>query len=449
MLTPISLRVERVHRVLGVDEGAGPAELLRLGEHVVDERRLAGGLRPEDLDDAPARDAADAQREVERERAGRDRGDANLGALVAHAHDGALAELALDLRQRALEGRRAGLRGLLVFCRAHRQTLLSRSFGEVTVRDDADGTRGGAASAAHASGESTRAPRSARRPGSSVERNSVAATGAKRSAGVGGSSRARWLPARMRATVTCGRKRSRRRSQPSAAASVADERRRAARAARPPGRRPRPRARAGAAAAATRARPTRRLVDRGERAPRTPPSARGDRAHRRRRLLAEEAEREVQRRPDRAARLLAAADGAARPARERVADRRSGSSAATNSRIAARLGRARAVARAEQQAPQQVHRRGRRALADVGAVAALVGCGARSARPSAGGERDPDEADRLLGRAAVGAGDAGDADPDVGADALARAVGERDRDLLGDGAVRARSAPPARPRARS
>ncbi len=67
------LGVERVHRVLGVDERADAAELLGLGEHVVDQRRLARGLRAEDLDDAPARDAADAEREVERQRARRDR----------------------------------------------------------------------------------------------------------------------------------------------------------------------------------------------------------------------------------------------------------------------------------------------------------------------------------------------------------------------------------------
>ena len=41
MSTPISLRVQRVHRVLGVDERADAAELLRLGDDVVDERRLA------------------------------------------------------------------------------------------------------------------------------------------------------------------------------------------------------------------------------------------------------------------------------------------------------------------------------------------------------------------------------------------------------------------------
>ena len=72
------LRVGRVHRVLGVDERADAAAALRLGDHVVDERRLARGLRAEDLDDAAARQPADPEREVERERAGRDRADRDL-----------------------------------------------------------------------------------------------------------------------------------------------------------------------------------------------------------------------------------------------------------------------------------------------------------------------------------------------------------------------------------
>ena len=52
----------------------------------------------------PRGHAADAERDVQRQRAGGDRVDLHLGALVAHAHDGALAELALDLRERALQG---------------------------------------------------------------------------------------------------------------------------------------------------------------------------------------------------------------------------------------------------------------------------------------------------------------------------------------------------------
>ena len=93
--------------MLGVDERAHAAELLGLGEDVVDERRLTRGLRAEDLDDAAARDATDAERDVERQRSGRDRVDGDPRSGVAHPHDGALAELALDLGERALQCRLA------------------------------------------------------------------------------------------------------------------------------------------------------------------------------------------------------------------------------------------------------------------------------------------------------------------------------------------------------
>ena len=102
MLTPMRLRVRRVHRVLRVDEGADAAAALCLGDHVVDERRLTGRLRAEDLDDPATRKPADAEREVERERAGRDGADRDLG-LVVHLHHGALAELPLDLTERRVE----------------------------------------------------------------------------------------------------------------------------------------------------------------------------------------------------------------------------------------------------------------------------------------------------------------------------------------------------------
>src|SRR3954452_11870079 len=99
---PDPLGVRGVHRVLGVDEGADPAAALGLGDHVVDKRGLARRLRAEDLDDAAARQPADPEREVERQRAGRDRPDRDLGAVV-HAHHRALAELALDLAERGVE----------------------------------------------------------------------------------------------------------------------------------------------------------------------------------------------------------------------------------------------------------------------------------------------------------------------------------------------------------
>jgi hypothetical protein len=109
------LGVQRVHGVLRVDERADAAELLGLGDDVVDQRRLPGGLRAEDLDDAAAWTAADPERDVQRQGSGGDGLDLHLGALVAHAHDGALAELALDLRERALEGSvaRLGVLGVL------------------------------------------------------------------------------------------------------------------------------------------------------------------------------------------------------------------------------------------------------------------------------------------------------------------------------------------------
>ena len=90
------LRVRRVHRMLGVDECTDAAAALCLRDHVVDERRLSGGLRPEDLDDAAAREPADPEREVECERAGRHRADRDV-RVVVHLHDGALAELTLDV----------------------------------------------------------------------------------------------------------------------------------------------------------------------------------------------------------------------------------------------------------------------------------------------------------------------------------------------------------------
>ena len=49
-----------------------PPRLLRLGDDVQRQRRLAGGFRPVNLHDAAARQAADAERDIEPERAGGD-----------------------------------------------------------------------------------------------------------------------------------------------------------------------------------------------------------------------------------------------------------------------------------------------------------------------------------------------------------------------------------------
>ena len=88
--------------MLGVDEGADAALLLRLGDAVQGERRLARRFRPVDLDDAAARQATDAEGDVEPEGPGRNRLDLDHLAL-AEAHDGALAEIALDLLERRVQ----------------------------------------------------------------------------------------------------------------------------------------------------------------------------------------------------------------------------------------------------------------------------------------------------------------------------------------------------------
>ena len=69
------LGVARIERVLGVDERGGAAAALHLGDHLQRQRGLAGGLRAVDLHHAAARQAADAERDVQPQRAGGDRLD--------------------------------------------------------------------------------------------------------------------------------------------------------------------------------------------------------------------------------------------------------------------------------------------------------------------------------------------------------------------------------------
>src|SRR3712207_2954002 len=90
------LGVGRVEGVLGVDKGGEAAGLLGFGDDVQGGGRLAAGLGAENLDDAPARYAADAEGQVEGEGAGRDAGYPRT-LLVAHAHDRTLPELPLNL----------------------------------------------------------------------------------------------------------------------------------------------------------------------------------------------------------------------------------------------------------------------------------------------------------------------------------------------------------------
>ena len=100
--------VGRVHGVLGVDVGADAAVALGLGDDVGGEGGLAGALRAVDLADPAPGQAADAEGQVEGQGAGGDGLDGHR-ALVAHLHDGAGAELLLDLAEGQVEGLAAAL----------------------------------------------------------------------------------------------------------------------------------------------------------------------------------------------------------------------------------------------------------------------------------------------------------------------------------------------------
>src|SRR5579859_6861058 len=92
-----------LHVVAEVQKAGGTAGLLHLGHHVQGEGGLARAFGPVDLDDAALWQAADAERQVEAERAGGHRLDLHHLALVAQLHHRALAEGPVDLRQRRLQ----------------------------------------------------------------------------------------------------------------------------------------------------------------------------------------------------------------------------------------------------------------------------------------------------------------------------------------------------------
>ena len=85
--------------MLGVDEGAGAAQLLHFGNDLQGERGFTRGLGPEDFDDPAARQAAHTERDIEAERPGGDDLDVVLDAGIGQTHDGALAELLFNLGQ--------------------------------------------------------------------------------------------------------------------------------------------------------------------------------------------------------------------------------------------------------------------------------------------------------------------------------------------------------------
>jgi len=84
-------RVARIERVLHVDERADAAALLGLGDGVQADRGLARAFRPVDFGDAPARDAPYTDRDIHRERSGRDRVHVHVYG-VTQANDGPVSE---------------------------------------------------------------------------------------------------------------------------------------------------------------------------------------------------------------------------------------------------------------------------------------------------------------------------------------------------------------------
>ena len=95
--------IDHVQGVLGVYEGRHPALELGLGDDVQGQGGLAGGLRPEDLDDPAPGDAADPQGQVQGEAAAGDHRHVRL-LIGPQAHDGALAILFFDVTQGLIQG---------------------------------------------------------------------------------------------------------------------------------------------------------------------------------------------------------------------------------------------------------------------------------------------------------------------------------------------------------
>src|SRR3569623_2013701 len=117
-VAPELLGIDRVARLLGLDDRGSAAILLRFGDDVHSERGLARAFWPVHFDHAATRQPADPERDVEHEAPGRDRLDLHR-FLRAQLHRRALAERAIDLRQRGL-ARLGALAGSLVGAQCHR-----------------------------------------------------------------------------------------------------------------------------------------------------------------------------------------------------------------------------------------------------------------------------------------------------------------------------------------
>ena len=100
--------ISRIERMFHVDIGCRSAQFLGFSHDVLAEGGLAGGFRAIDLGDAAARDAADAQGDIQRERAGRDGFDRHMVG-IAQQHDRAFTVTFGDVAQGFVQHDPAGI----------------------------------------------------------------------------------------------------------------------------------------------------------------------------------------------------------------------------------------------------------------------------------------------------------------------------------------------------
>src|SRR5665213_57708 len=85
--------------MLGIDERGSAAGALHLGDDAQSERGLTGSLRSEHFHHPTARQATDAQCDVQSQRTGGHGFDIPDGWCIAQSHDRALTKLLLDLSE--------------------------------------------------------------------------------------------------------------------------------------------------------------------------------------------------------------------------------------------------------------------------------------------------------------------------------------------------------------
>ena len=95
--------IDRVEGVLGIDKGTNALALLRFGDDMQRQGRLAGRFGSVNFDDAPARQTTNAKRDVQSERAGRNGIDVDVQVIGSKPHDRAFAKVLLDLREGGIE----------------------------------------------------------------------------------------------------------------------------------------------------------------------------------------------------------------------------------------------------------------------------------------------------------------------------------------------------------